>query len=235
MNMTTAGATPPPQESDGVVVLLSGGLDSAVMAAIALERPQSVWPLFVRQGFVWEDEEIAAIGRFLASLGAGPSRGLQPLSVARLSVPLDFSSQWALDSTHRAPDDLSPDEAVYLPGRNLALLTQAAVKAYSVGARRIQLGVLDGNPFPDATHDFFDAFEAAAYHAMQWGVSVERPLQRLTKTEVLERGVSYALELTMSCIRPRSGVHCGACNKCAERMKAFAGARIADPTRYASR
>lgn len=212
------------------VVLLSGGLDSAIMAAIAVEHGDAIWPLYVRQGFVWEKEEIRAVRRFLGELDA-PDQ-VRELAIVSLDVPPHFASRWALESDAEFPDQDSPDEAVYLPGRNLALLTQAAIHAYAVAARRIQLGVLAGNPFPDATETFFRSFERTSREAMEYDFRVELPLAHLTKTEVLERGAGFPLEFTLSCIRPRDGAHCGRCNKCAERQMAFRRARIADPTLY---
>jgi 7-cyano-7-deazaguanine synthase len=215
-----------------VLALISGGLDSAIMVGLALDRGDRVFPLFVRQGFVWEDEEERALRRFLKAIGAHGRGRLEPLLVSTLSAPSGFGIDWALNAARPAPAADSADEAVFLPGRNLALLTQAALAAYSHGLTRIQLGALSSNPFPDATPAFFRAFERSAFEALRWPFRVELPLGRLTKTEALEAGLRYPLELTLSCIRPTDGAHCGACNKCAERRQAFLRARVPDPTSY---
>lgn len=226
---TPNGNDPAPPDASAVV-LLSGGLDSAIMAVVATEQGDTIWPLYVRQGFVWEEEEIHAVRRFLEEMNV-PDQ-IRELAIVSLEVPPDFASRWALEADAEFPDQDSPDEAVYLPGRNLALLTQAAIHAYAVRAGRIQLGVLAGNPFPDATQTFFRSFERTSREAMDYDFRVELPLAHLTKIEVLERGAGYPLRFTLSCIRPHNGFHCGRCNKCAERQKAFRRARIADPTRY---
>lgn len=227
----------PPAERPGVVVLLSGGLDSAVLTGLALEEGVEVRPLYVRQGFTWEDEELRAARRFLAELGAESSGRLRPLCIAT-SLAADGSTggegQWAVDTTIDAPDEASPDEAVYLPGRNLALLTQAAILAHAHGLKRIQIGVLGSNPFPDATDKFFAAFEAVAEAALATPIRVERPLASMSKSELLRRGAGFPLGETLSCLRPEVGLHCGRCNKCAERRRAFADAGVRDPSSYAA-
>lgn len=222
-----------PERRDGVVALMSGGLDSAVMASLALAAGERLRPLYVRQGFVWETEELAVLESFISSLGERFEGRLGPLCTATLDAPAGYASRWATSRGERVPDERSADEAVYLPGRNLALLTQASILAYSEGLTRIQIGVLSGNPFPDATEGFFSAFEAVVLESMGWPLVVERPLAAMNKTEALGRAAACDLGRTLSCIRPRGGAHCGRCNKCAERRKAFAEAGIADPAPYA--
>lgn len=217
-----------------LVTLLSGGADSAIMAALALDRGDTIWPLYIRQGFVWEDEEIAAARRFLSDPGLPGRDRAHPLAIATCVTPTGARIRWATDASLAPPDADSPDEAVYLPGRNLTLLGQAAVLADAVGAERIALGVLRGNPFPDATDEFFRAFERSADLALGREIKIETPLGAMGKTEVLRLGARYPLQHTLSCLRPREGVHCGACNKCAERRRAFAQAAIPDPSRYAT-
>lgn len=221
-----------PPERPGVVALLSGGLDSAVMAGLAVDRGDPILPLFVRQGFVWEDEEETAVRRFLEGLGAYAPGLVHPLLVSTVSAPRELAGGWAVDPALPAPDARSVDEAVYLPGRNLGLLTQAALVAYTHGLTRIQMGALSTNPFPDATPAFFRSLENSVFESMRWRVRVETPLGNLTKIETLELGLRYRLETTLSCIRPVAGVHCGICNKCEERRVAFLRARVPDPTRY---
>lgn len=213
-----------------VVALVSGGADSCIMTALAL-RSRRVFPLYVRQGAVWEDEEEAAIRRFLEAIDPGTGR-LAPLRVARLDMPETVENGWALRAEAPAPDETTPDEAVYLPGRNLALLLQGALLAQSVGAAEIQIGLLAGNPFPDSRGEFFQAFEKTYALATGWRVRVEAPLRGMHKGEALRLGADLPLELTLSCLRPSGGLHCGRCNKCAERRRGFAEAGLIDPTRH---
>ncbi len=219
--------TPP-----GVVVLMSGGLDSAVMAGLAVEAGEVVWPLYVRQGYLWEAEELTAARSFLAALRPRDGR-LHPIVTGELTFPQAARPDWAVSDQAEAPGPDSADSAVYLPGRNLALLAQAALLARAHGLRRIQLGILKANPFPDATESFRRAFEAAAGLAIGSQVRVETPLAAWDKAEVIRRGAGLPLAATLSCLRPRGGAHCGRCNKCAERRRAFARAGVPDPTSYA--
>lgn len=223
----------------GLVALLSGGADSAVMAGLALERGDAVWPLYVRQGFVWEEDELAAVRRFLAEMAAAHPGLVQPLLVSVCLAPRSANLAWAQESAIAPPDLDSPDEAVYIPGRNLALLGQAALAAAAHGLGRVALGILGANPFPDATKEFFRAFERAAGLALAPsfppdGLRVETPLAAMTKEEVLRLGAAMPLRHTISCLRPSEGAHCGRCNKCAERRAAFQRAGVPDPSRYAA-
>ncbi len=227
----------PHAERPGVVVLMSGGLDSAVLTGLALEEGVEVRPLYIRQGFTWEDEELRAAQRFLTKLGADGPGLLRPLCIATSLAPGGSKrreGRWAVDKTIDVPDEASPDEAVYLPGRNLALLTQAAIVAHAHDLARIQIGVLGSNPFPDATDEFFAAFETVAEAALATPIGVERPLASMSKTDLLRRGSGFALGETLSCLRPEEGLHCGRCNKCAERRRAFADAGVRDPSSYAA-
>lgn len=216
-----------------MVALISGGLDSAVMVGLALRKGREVWPLFVRQGALWESAELASLKRFLETMGrAYPT--LQPLATLSVDLPARYLSAWAQDPRAAPPDEDSADQAVYLPGRNMALLFQAAMFAQSRGVRTIWIGLLAGNPFADARPRFLHAFEAAFEAATGYSVHTEVPLGDRKKTEVLAMGRELPLEDTFSCLRPRRGLHCGRCNKCAERARSFARAAIPDPTRYAT-
>jgi len=223
---------PRPEERPGVVVLLSGGVDSAVLVARALDGGDPVWPLFVRQGFIWEDEELATTERFLDALAARGAENLRPLAVTAITAPVDYSVRWAMDPSELSPALEEPDETVFLPGRNLALLTQASIRAYAVGVTRVQLGILSANPFPDATDAFFRSFENTVREAMRWPVRIEAPFARMKKPDVIRMGAGLPLELTISCTRPSEGAHCGLCNKCKERWDAFVVAGMSDPVRY---
>lgn len=216
----------------GVVALISGGLDSSIMTGMALERGDLVWPLYVRQGFVWESAEEGCVRHFLERLNSNLRARLGELQTACLSAPRSFPSRWAVDSGEAPPNAETADDAVYLPGRNLALLTAAALTARSVGAHMIQLGILSDNPFPDATPAFIAGFERLAREALKWDLRVEMPLAHLTKSEVLQLGARMPLGQTLSCLAPVEGRHCGRCNKCAERARAFRCADLPDPTLY---
>jgi 7-cyano-7-deazaguanine synthase len=131
------------------------------------------------------------------------------------------------------PSAESPDEAVYLPGRNALLVIKAAIWCNLRGVGALALGVLGSNPFADASPEFFDQIQAALNLATGASLRILRPLAELDKRQVMELGRGLPLEATFSCIAPVAGGHCGRCNKCAERKAAFRSAGIPDPTRYA--
>ena len=102
------------------------------------------------------------------------------------------------------------------------------------GVGQLALATLAGNPFADATDEFFRDFEQALDRATGSCVNILRPFARLPKKDVLELGRELPLELTFSCIVPADGLHCGRCNKCAERRRAFVSAGLEDKTGYAN-
>jgi 7-cyano-7-deazaguanine synthase len=217
-----------PAGTAAVAVLVSGGLDSAILVGEALREQAAVWPLYVRAGLAWEPVELDHLRRFLAAVA---SPRLRPLHVLDLPVADLYGDHWGLTG-HGVPDDRSPDAAVYLPGRNVLLLSKALVWCHLHGVPAVSLGTLGSNPFPDATPEFFDAFAAVVNRAVGGSVCVLRPFAALHKTEVMHRGRGLPLGLSFSCIRPAGEGHCGRCNKCAERRQAFAAAGMDDPTEY---
>ena len=218
---------------NAIAVLCSGGLDSAVLLAReAREGP--VLPLYVRSGLAWEAEERRALEHFLASLASSPA--VLPLATVQVDVQdLYPGSHWALRGTPPAYD--TPDEDVYLPGRNLLLLSKAAVLCALRGINRIAVGPLAGNPFPDATPAFFESIGRAASLGLDHEIEVVAPFSRMHKEDVIRLGVELgvAFDLTLSCMNPSGGMHCGVCSKCRERRDAFAAAGLEDPTKYRAR
>lgn len=212
-----------------VAVLVSGGLDSAILCVDLRKRGARVFPLYVRFGLRWEQVELEFLRRFLDAV-AQP--GLAPLVVLDEPVAEVYGRHWSVDGPE-VPGEDTPDEAVYLPGRNLLFIAKAAVWCRLRDVERLALGCLGTNPFPDSTPEFFGQMEAVANRAMNGRLRVERPFEGMTKTDVLRRGRDLPLEWTFSCLRPVDGLHCGTCNKCAERRKGFGAAGYPDPTRYA--
>jgi 7-cyano-7-deazaguanine synthase len=213
---------------DGVAVLASGGLDSAILVAELLRDHTSVHPIYVRFGLAWESVEEAYLRRFLATLDAPAP---EPLVVLQTPIAPVYGVHWSV-SGDDVPDDRSADEAVYLPGRNLLLLAQASVWCALHDVHTIALGTLKGNPFPDSTREFFDGFGALVQQGLGHSLEVTTPFAGLTKADVLELGRGLALQHTFSCIDPHDDLHCGRCNKCAERRNAFSALQIFDLTEY---
>ncbi len=215
-------------------VLFSAGLDSAVLLAEAARRDvEAVQPIYVSAGLAWEAQELAAAKRLLASGAYGP----RVLPLVSLSVDMRDvypPGHWAVRG--EAPASDTPDEDVYLEGRNVVLLSKAAVYMARAGISRVLIGPLAGNPFPDATAEFFDAMARALSIGLAAPIAIEAPFATLHKADVVALGRSLAvpLELSLSCMQPQSGVHCGRCSKCRERRDGFREAGGEDPTEYAA-
>jgi 7-cyano-7-deazaguanine synthase len=220
-------------------VLLSGGLDSAVLVADEAARGE-VQPIYVSVGLAWEDAERAMVSRFLASATFGER--VAPL----VSLTVDMrdvyaATHWAVQG--RPPAYHTPDEDVYLPGRNVILLGKAAVYCASVRIDRLVLGTLAHNPFPDATPAFRDAMARALTLGLAHRLQIDAPYAGTSKADVVRRGAALGVpfDLTLSCMspphqsairNPASAVHCGACSKCRERHDAFVEAGVPDRTSY---
>jgi 7-cyano-7-deazaguanine synthase len=216
------------ESSSKVAVLVSGGLDSAVLVGDLVHQGQQVTPIFIRAGLQWEELERTYLLKFLDAI-AQPK--LHKLVVLEQPVGDLYGAHWSLTG-RGVPDAESPDAAVYLPGRNLLLLLKAMLWCHLQRIPRVALAVLKGNPFPDASEEFFKRFAAAVNAGVGDTLVIERPYAGLAKAEVIARSKGLPLEWTCSCLQPVHGLHCGACNKCAERRRAFREAGRGDPTNY---
>jgi 7-cyano-7-deazaguanine synthase len=223
-------------------VLLSGGLDSAVLLAEEAARGP-VQPIYVSVGLAWEASERSAVNALLASEPLRASvRPLVTLSIDMRDVYT--ATHWAVEG--RPPGYHTPDEDVYLPGRNVVLLGKAGVYCAAARLGRIVIGTLAHNPFPDATPAFRSAMAAALSLGLAHSLTIDAPLADMTKADVIRKGVALGVPLasTLSCMAPvdqrgdaggRRISHCGICSKCRERHDAFREANVADPTDYAVR
>ncbi len=215
-------------------VLFSGGLDSAVLLAEEAAKGD-VQPIYVTVGLAWEAAERAMVDRLLA---VAPFAGhVRPLASLRVDMSDVYdATHWAVQG--RPPSYHTPDEDVYLPGRNVILLGKAGVFCAAAHLGRIVIGTLDHNPFPDATPRFRSAMASALTIGLAHSLDVDAPYANTSKAEVIARGVVLGVpfELTLSCMNPvgRSpALHCGTCSKCRERHDAFLVSGISDPTAYA--
>ena len=212
---------------DSVVVLSSGGLDSSVLLADQARRCV-VYPMYVRTGLAWEDEERAMLDSFIAALS---SPNVQPLVEPAMPLASVYGDHWSVTGLD-VPGRGEADEAVYLPGRNIALIAPAAIWCATHCVSRIAIGSLGGNPFPDATESFFRSFSSVLSEGLDFTITVEAPFRGLSKSQLIKQYAGLPLHLTLTCMKPRNGIHCGACQKCEERQSAFDSAGIEDGTRY---
>jgi 7-cyano-7-deazaguanine synthase len=217
------------RRASALAVLVSGGVESAALLAKALGRYERVYPLYVKKGLRWEREELILLRRLLGRL---KTDGLAKLTVLAVPVGRLYGSHWSLGSS-RAPGFRAPDSAVYLPGRNLLLLSLGGLFCSFRKIPNLWIGTLKGNPFRDARGGFLRRMEGLLRDALEWPIRIAAPFRGLTKAQVIGRWKGLPWESTLSCLRPAGAAHCGRCQKCAERKKGFRRAGVADPTRYA--
>lgn len=226
---------------DIAIVLLSGGLDSATVAAIA-----------ARQGYRLHALTIDYNQRHRAELACAATLA-RHFGVARhVVLPVDLRAFGGSALTAdipvpkgRSAQDMAGDIPVtYVPARNTVFLSLALAFAEASGASAIFIGVnaLDYSGYPDCRPDFIAAFEAMAAKATKAGVEgaapirVHTPLIAMSKREIIETGTRLGLDYgqTMSCYDPTvDGAHCGQCDACQLRRAGFAATGLPDPTRYA--
>lgn len=217
------------------VVLLSGGLDSATVLAIAHEQGFEPYTLAVAYGQKHQAEVMAS------------ARVAQRLGSARhqvMHVNLDDVGGSALtDAAIAVPE--SPTSGIpvtYVPARNTLFLSLALGWAEVLGARDLFIGVnaVDYSGYPDCRQEFIDAFERLAQLATKAGVEgrsfkVHTPLIDLSKADIVRRGTALGVDYaeTVSCYQAdQQGLACGLCDSCRLRRAGFETAGIPDPTRY---
>lgn len=223
------------------VVLVSGGMDSAVVLAIAREQGLACHALSVAYG-QRHTSELDAAKRVAAALGAVEHKtvvvdlrsiGGSALTDERIDVPLD-------DDGHVIGADIP---VTYVPARNTIMLSVALGWAEVLGAADIFCGVnaVDYSGYPDCRPEFVDAFERLANLATRAGVEgaglrVHAPLQRMGKDAIVREGLRLGVDFaaTVSCYRAdAAGLACRHCDACRLRADGFAVAGVDDPTRYA--
>jgi 7-cyano-7-deazaguanine synthase len=235
-----ASTSPPQKISPPCVVLVSGGLDSATILAMAKAQGFSPFAISFDYGQRHRFELEAA------------KRVCEAQGVARhVIIPLDLRSIGgsALTANIDVPKDRTDAELTsgipitYVPARNTVFLSIALGWAEVIGAQDLFVGVnaVDYSGYPDCRPEFVAAFENLANLATQTGVEgqpwkIHAPLIHLTKAEIIRQGVALGVDysLTHSCYDPTStGLSCGHCDSCLIRKKGFLEAHVPDPTRYA--
>ena len=222
------------------VVLVSGGMDSAVVLAIAREAGFAVHALSVRYG-QRHTSELDAAARVASALGA----------VAHKTVRVDLRSIGgsALTDDIAVPTDADGHEigvgipSTYVPARNTIMLSVALGWAEVLGGTDLFCGVnaVDYSGYPDCRPEFIAGFEQLANLATKAGVEgsrfrVHAPLMRMSKADIVREGLRLGVDFaqTVSCYQADAdGRACGHCDACRLRAQGFADAGVADPTRYA--
>jgi 7-cyano-7-deazaguanine synthase len=219
------------------VVLLSGGLDSATVLAMARAQGFECYALSVHYG-QRHSVELDAAKRVAATLGAHEHR--------TMGVDLAGIGGSALtDSSLAVPESPTTDIPItYVPARNTLMLSLALGWAEVIGAADIFVGVnaIDFSGYPDCRPEFIAAFEALATLATKAGVQgcryrINAPLIQMSKAQIIKAGAALGVDygMTVSCYQPDlTGGACGKCDSCRIRAAGFAGAGVSDPTRYAA-
>lgn len=226
---------PAASEAARAVVLLSGGLDSATVLAVARREAAACYALTVDYG-QRHRVELEAAGRVARALGAVEHR------VAR------FDLSWIGGSALTDPAlavPVRPSEGIpvtYVPARNTVLLALALAWAEVLEAGAIYIGVnaVDYSGYPDCRPAFIEAFDRLARLATRAGVEgrgagIRAPLLHLSKAEIIRLGRDLGVDygLTLSCYDPDGdGLACGRCDACRLRAQGFAAAGVPDPTPY---
>jgi len=217
------------------VVLVSGGLDSATVLAIARERGHRCHALSFAYG-QRHRAELEAARRVASALGAVEHRVL--------SMPIgEFGHSALTDAAIPVPDyPAGGIPATYVPARNTIFLAYALAHAEVIGARHIYVGVnaVDYSGYPDCRPEFVRAFERMANLATRAAVEgrslrIHAPLIELSKADIIRRGAELGVDysLTLSCYQPdEAGRACGRCDSCRLRRAGFEKAGVRDPTRY---
>ena len=232
-------SAPGPAAPRPAVVLVSGGMDSAVVLAIAREAGFDAYALSVRYG-QRHTSELDAADRVAKSLGA----------VAHKTVHVDLRSIGgsALTDDIEVPTDADGHvigqgiPSTYVPARNTIMLSVALGWAEVLGGSDLFCGVnaVDYSGYPDCRPEFIAGFEALANLATKAGVEGQRfrvhaPLMRMGKADIVREGLRLGVDFaqTVSCYQADAdGRACGHCDACRLRAQGFADAGVADPTRY---
>ncbi len=226
----------PAVEPMNAVVLLSGGLDSATVLAMARQQGYACYCLSLDYG-QRHRAELDAAARVAAALGARAHR------VVKLDLAA-FGGSALTDTSIAVPvDGIEPGIPVtYVPARNTILLSLALAWAEVLAARHIFFGAnaVDYSGYPDCRGEFVSAFQHMANLATKAAVegaslTVHAPIIELSKAEIIQRGTTLGVDygLTVSCYQAdAAGRACGACDSCRLRRAGFEAAGVTDPTHY---
>lgn len=207
------------------IVLLSGGLDSAILCAyLQMAEQDDVLPLFIDRHQRAVENERAAATAVVQNLKL-------PNKLIEVAVGLD---------AYRGLISEKDRERIGIPGRNVVLIALAAPYAYLAKANYIAIGANASDSFPDTKPNVFSPFSETLTNALGTEITVRAPFaeSNMTKDAVIKYGFDQNLQKviwqTLSCFFPRDGLHCGNCPGCSVRKAAFEAAGLKDETRYAA-
>ena len=220
--------------ADVAIVLVSGGMDSCVTAAVAREESGEIALLHISYGQLTEERERSAFNAIADFYDVEK----------RLDVSIEYlakigGSSLTDDSIAVGEADLTSSEIpnTYVPFRNGNMLSIAASWAEVLGAPAIYIGAVaeDSSGYPDCRPQFYEAFQTAidAGTRPETRIDIRTPIIHLSKAEIVRKGIELAapLELTWSCYRSED-IACGKCDSCALRLRGFELAGVADPIQY---
>jgi len=223
------------QDIKKAVVLVSGGLDSATVLAIAKQAGFECYALSFDYGQRHRNELVAA-----ATVAQHQNAKTHRTFVLDLA---QFGGSALTDSSIEVPKHHEKGIPItYVPARNTVFLSIALAWAEVLGAHDIFIGVnaIDYSGYPDCRPEYIEAYQRMATLATKTGVEGQRiqintPLLHLSKAEIIQRGLALGLDyaLTLSCYDPsEQGLACGQCDSCRLRLEGFAEAGVDDPTQY---
>lgn len=213
---------------NSIAVLSSGGLDSCVLLA-DMAKSATVYPIYVHSGLIWENEEIKALHAFIRALD---NRNVQQVTSLSLPVTTLYGNHWSISGCG-VPGLHDPDSKTFLSGRNVLLFSISAVWCSLHNVSRIAIGTLCGNTFPDATCDFFNQCSKTLSTGLDFQIRIEAPYrEKYQKKDLIQTHQDLPLELSLTCLTPQGGKHCGQCNKCHERQEGYKASGVPDRTIY---
>ena len=222
------------------VVLLSGGIDSTTVMAIARSEGYEIYSI----SFCYGQRHVLELG---AARNVAKSIGAREHIVINLDLTMIRGS--AITDNIEVPKDRSEGEMLqeipvtYVPARNTIFLSYALAWAEAIGASDIFIGVnaIDYSGYPDCRPEFIEAFEYMANLATRAGVEgkaffkIRTPLINMTKAQIIQKGIELGIDysITHSCYDPTpNGRACGHCDSCLLRKRGFKEAGVSDPTDY---
>lgn len=217
------------------IVLLSGGLDSATVVAIAKRNGDEIFPLSFDYG-QRHSLELKAVKKVAE---------YYQVSHVHKVIKLDFSGIVSSLTGHgEVPTTTATSDAIpstYVPARNTIFIAYALGYAESIGAEKIYLGAhaLDYSGYPDCRPEYFEQYQKLIDLATKAGVeggqiSLATPLLNMTKSEIITTGLDLGVDysITSSCYNPQDERACGECHSCQIRLRAFAELGLEDPIPY---